>query len=506
MKQYKTLIDERQMAEQENYYAELNAFCDRFEREYGHRPTYHIHTFGCQQNENDSEKIAGVLEQGGFTAVDDYESADLVVLNTCSIRENADGKLYGHLGILKTLKEQHRERLTLTCGCMMTQPQHVEKIRKSYGFVDLIFGPQDIYRLPELLAKALSESKITVDVSMENTLAEGIPISRARKFRALVSIMHGCNKFCTYCIVPYTRGRERSRLGKDILSELRQLVDEGYTEVMLLGQNVNAWGKDLKRENAKGGHHTMTEFSELLEAAAQIDGLKRIRFMSPYPSEFTDDVIDVIARYENIEPHLHMPLQSGSDRILRKMNRRYTKQQFIDLVEKVRKARPGITITTDIIVGFPGETEEDFRETLDVMDKIRFDSAFTFIYSPRPGTPAAEYDDQIPIDIVNDRFQRLLAMQNEHNLESNAKLEGETRELLLEGVSGGDSNVLTGRTADFRLVNVSVNDAIREQLPEDAFTADRSALNGDYFEGRYITANITKAKPFSLEGEMTAFV
>ncbi len=456
--------------------------------------SYFIMTFGCQQNENDSERMSGLLKDMGYFEVSGYEDADLIFLNTCSVRENADDRLFGHLGILKNLKRDKPSLLVGICGCMMTQDIHVEKIKKSYPFVDMIFGPQDIYRLPEILWHRLTDSRRVYEVGSEDTLAEDIPIQRARKYRALVSIMFGCNNFCTYCIVPYTRGRERSRDFDQVMLELKQLVEEGYKEVMFLGQNVNSYGQDLRKE--RPDH---PDFADLMEAAAQIPGLRRIRFMTSHPKDISDKLIDIIGRYENIEPHLHLPLQSGSNSILRRMNRHYTREQYLEIVSKARAARPGITFTTDLIVGFPGETDQDFEDTLDLMRQVRYSSAFTFIYSKRTGTPAANYDEQVDSAVIKERFKRLLELQNEHSLASNMEIEGKTVEILLEGRSEGDPAILSGRTADSRLVNLRVHDLT--MIPADLLGSD-GQLDGSLLEGYMALVRITKAKTFSLEGEL----
>ncbi len=486
---------------QQPYLQSLKAYVEQRTIEIGHVPTYFIQTFGCQQNENDSEIISGIMEQCGFLRVEDYEDADISIINTCSIRENADTRLFGHLGILKTLKKENKERITLLCGCMMTQDQHVEKVKKSFSFVDLIFGPHDIYRLPQLLWDSLCNDQKVIAVSKENHMVEqeSLPISRSRKFRALVSIMYGCDNFCTFCIVPFTRGRESSRSFKSIMDEIHTLVDEGYTEIMLLGQNVNAWGKDFR-----GVVDGPKNFGELLVEVAKIQKLKRIRYMSPNPRDINQELIDILGKYKNIEPHMHLPLQSGSNDILKKMRRRHTRERYLEIVEQLRLARPEISLTTDIIVGFPGETEQDFEDTLDIMRKVKFDSAFTFIYSPREGTPAAKFDDQIDPDVISKRFKRLVDLQNEHSLESNQKVVGETVEILLEGISHGDTNVLTGRTADFKLVNIIIPDNIKNSLPDEAF--DSNGLNGNFFEGKYCQVKLINAKTFSVEGEMLELV
>ncbi|MGB4610563.1 MAG: tRNA (N6-isopentenyl adenosine(37)-C2)-methylthiotransferase MiaB [Saccharofermentanales bacterium] len=487
---------------QQSYLARLQAYNEQLTEDKGQQPTYFIQTFGCQQNENDSEIIAGIMDASGFTPVDSYEVADISIINTCSIRENADTRLFGHLGILKALQQQNPQRFTMLCGCMMTQDQHLAKIKKSFSFVNLIFGPHDIFRLPQLLWNSLANKKQIIAVSKENLMVEQeqLPITRSRKFRALVSIMYGCNNFCTFCIVPYTRGRELSRSFTAIYQEVSNLAKDGYTEIMLLGQNVNAWGKDFR-----GIVEGPENFAELLEAVAQIDGLKRIRYMSPNPRDIDQQLIDIIGKYPNIEPHMHLPLQSGSDRILKLMRRRHDRARYLEIVQQLRKARPDISLTTDIIVGFPGETEQDFADTLDLMRQVKFDNAFTFIYSAREGTPAAKYEYDLDPHVINQRFERLVQLQNAHSLEANQKVIGQTAEVLLEGISHGDPNILTGRTADFKLINLAIPDQIRETLPADAII-DQNTLNGDYFEGKYCLTELVKAKTFSIEGVMKQLI
>jgi tRNA-2-methylthio-N6-dimethylallyladenosine synthase len=454
---------------------------------------YHVITFGCQQNENDSERMAGLLDEMGYQLAEEPREADLILLNTCSVRENADDRLFGHLGMVKTLRRDKPDLIVGLCGCMMMQDDHVQKVRRSYPFVDILFGPQDIYRLPEFLFHRLTDARRVYEVGEEDTLAEGLPVHRARKFRALVSIMYGCNNFCTYCIVPYTRGRERSRKLENILQEIRQLAADGYKEILLLGQNVNSYGQDLALQDPD-----QANFAQLLAACAEIPGICRIRFMTSHPKDISDELLAVIGHYEVIEPHLHLPLQSGSNAILKAMNRHYTREQYLAIVNKARALRPGLTISTDLIVGFPGETEADFADTLSLMEAVRFDAAFTFHYSKRTGTPAATMAEQVPDDVVKERFARLLALQNSHSLASNQALEGTGQTILIEGRSEGDPNVLTGRTADNRLINCRITDLAG--LPPEAVDAD-GQLDGDALEGRLARVRITRAKTFSLEAE-----
>lgn len=453
---------------------------------------YHIITFGCQQNENDSERIAGLLDQMGGRWTDQPRQADMILLNTCSVRENADDRFFGHLGLVKNIRRDRPGLLVGLAGCLMTQEEPVAKIRQSYPFVDLVFGPQDIYRLPELLFHRLTDTRRVYEIGEDDTLVEGLPVHRARKHRALVSIMYGCNNFCTYCIVPYTRGRERSRQPDDILAEITQLVQDGYKEILLLGQNVNSYGSDLRRIDS-----SQPDFADLLESIAKIPGLYRIRFMTSHPKDISDQLLAVIGRHHNIEPHLHLPLQSGSDRILKRMNRHYTQSQFIEIARKARALRPGLTISTDLIVGFPGETEEDFAETLAAMEAIRFDSAFTFQYSRRTGTPAASYPEQVDDQTVKERFGRLLALQNALALTSNKTTENQLQEILVEGRSEQDAAVFSGRTGHNRLVNFRIPESA--DLPAGWRLPDGS-IDGNQIEGVIAEVRITKAKTFSLEG------
>lgn len=484
--------------ERQKRFLEQISFCQTGRRDSTGLPSrYLIRTYGCQLNENDSEKIAGQLDSMGFVSTDKLEDADLVILNTCSVRENADDRLFGNLGQLKTLKKDNPELLIAICGCMMKQPEHVERVRRSFPYVSLVFGPQDIHRLPEMLHASLLEKQKVFEVGSEDTMAEGLSVHRARKFRALVSIMYGCNNFCTYCIVPFTRGRERSRQPQDILNEIRLLKADGYKEVLLLGQNVNSYGRDLTTESEQS-----PDFSSLITAVSET-GIQRIRFMTSHPKDISDQLLETIGRFDNIEPHLHLPLQSGSNRILKLMNRHYTREQFIEIARKARLLRPGLTISTDIIVGFPGETEADFADTLSLMETIRFDSAFTFQYSRRSGTPAASLPDQIPADILRERFSRLLDLQNSHSLASNEAMTGQLKEVLIEGRSETADSIFTGRTACNKLINFRIPDP--KNLPGQFLRSDGQP-DGDTMEGHLAMVRLTRAKTFSIEGEMEMFL
>ena len=403
-----------------------------------------ITTFGCQMNARDSEKLAGILEQIGYTMADS-ENADFVIYNTCTVRENANMRVYGRLGVLNNLKKKNPHMLIALCGCMMQEPEVVEKLKTSYRFVDLIFGTHNIYKFAELLAARLCSDSMIIDIWKDtDKIVEDLPIERKYPFKSGVNIMFGCNNFCSYCIVPYVRGRERSRDPKDIIREIENLVKDGVVEVMLLGQNVNSYGKNLE--------NPMT-FAQLLQEIEKIEGLERIRFMTSHPKDLSDELIEVMAHSKKICNHMHLPLQSGSSRILKIMNRHYTKEDYLELVEKLRKAVPNISLTTDIIVGFPGETEEDFEETIDVVRKVRFDSAFTFIYSKRTGTPAAKMENQIPEEVIKPRFDRLLKEVQDISREMAARMTGQTLPVLVEEQNDHDETLLTGRLTNNLLVH-----------------------------------------------------
>lgn len=403
-----------------------------------------IQTFGCQMNARDSEKLMGILEQIGFQD-SDSEEADFVLYNTCTVRENANQRVYGRLGFLNSLKKKNPNMLIALCGCMMQEEKVVSKIKQSYRFVDLIFGTHNIFKLAELLYSRICEKKMVIDI-WEGTdqIVEDLPSERKFRFKSGVNIMFGCNNFCSYCIVPYVRGRERSRNAEDIIAEIKKLVADGVVEIMLLGQNVNSYGKSLDQP---------VSFAELLQMVEQIEGLKRIRFMTSHPKDLSDELIEVMKNSSKICHHLHLPLQSGSSRILKRMNRSYTKEQYLELAGKIRKAMPEISLTTDIIVGFPGETEEDFEETMDVVRKVRFDSAFTFIYSKRTGTPAAEMEDQVPEDVVKPRFDRLLKEVQQISAKLCGRDVDTIQEVLVEDVDEHNPEILKGRLSNNTIVH-----------------------------------------------------
>ena len=409
--------------------------------------TAHIETFGCQMNFKDSEKLQGILEEMGYTLID-TEEADFVIYNTCTVRENANLRVYGRLGYLHSLKKKNPQMMIALCGCMMQEPQVVEKLKTSYSFVDLIFGTHNIYKLPELVPHALEirgEKRMIIDIWKDtDQIVEDLPSERKYFFKSGVNIMFGCNNFCSYCIVPYVRGRERSREPEAILKEIRNLAADGVVEVMLLGQNVNSYGKTLKNP---------ITFAQLLKEVEKIDGIERIRFMTSHPKDLSDELIQVMAKSRKICHHLHLPLQSGSSRVLKEMNRRYDKEKYLSLVEKIREKIDDISLTTDIIVGFPGETEEDFQETLDVVRKAQYDTAFTFIYSKRSGTPAAAMEDQVPQEVVKDRFDRLLALVQEIGRERSSRFLNTVQEVLVEEKQSSQKGYVTGRMMQNLLVH-----------------------------------------------------
>ena len=442
------------------------------ENEYGRKLTACVVTFGCQMNFKDSEKLMGILSQIGYEETED-EHADLVLYNTCTVRENANLKIYGRLGYLSKIKEKNPDMIIGLCGCMMQEEHVVEKLNKSYKFVDLIFGTHNVFLLAELLYERLISGHKVEDIWEGTTeVVEDLPAVRKYSFKSGVNIMYGCNNFCSYCIVPYVRGRERSRNPEDIVEEVKELVANGVVEVMLLGQNVNSYGKTLENP---------ISFAKLLEKVEEVEGLKRIRFMTSHPKDLSDELIKVMAKSKKICKQMHLPLQSGSSRLLKIMNRHYDKEQYLLLIKKLRKAIPDIGITTDIIVGFPGETEDDFLETIDVVKKARYDSAFTFIYSKRSGTPAAKMPDQVPEDVVKDRFNRLLNVVNEISKEKTLKLQGTVQEVLVEEENKKIEGFVSGRLSNNSVVH---------------FKGDVSLI------GKLVNVNLKEAKGFDYMGEM----
>ncbi len=426
------------------YIAKCREVIKKRSEEYQRPLTYCITTIGWQMNSRDSEKIAGILKQIGYVEVDS-EDADFVIYNTCTVRENANNRVYGRLGYVGKLKQKHPGMIIALCGCMMQEASAVEKIQTSYRFVDIIFGTHNIFKLAELLQIRLDSKRMVIDLWKDTDLiVENLPNDRKYQFKAGVNIMFGCNNFCSYCIVPYVRGRERSRNPEDILEEIRGLAKDGVVEIMLLGQNVNSYGKNLEKP---------ITFAQLLQMIEAIDGIERVRFMTSHPKDLSDELIEVMKHSRKICKHLHLPIQSGSSRLLKIMNRRYTKESYLELVDKIKAAVPDLSLTTDIIVGFPGETEEDFEETMEVVRTVGYDSAFTFLYSKRTGTPAATMEDQVEDAVANQRFDRLLKEVQKSSAKSAGKDENTVQKVLVEEVNDQDPQLLTGRLSNNLLVH-----------------------------------------------------
>ena len=440
-----TLAPEMEPNRQLYFMAKSREYVKRKSEELGRNLTVHITTFGCQMNAKDSEKLLGILEKIGYEETDDEKAADFLIMNTCTVRENANQKVYGHLGMYQSRKKKAPHRMIAICGCMMQESDEVAKIRSSYRFVDIVFGTHNIFKLAELLYQAFTKKEQVIDV-WEGTdqIVEDLPAIRKYSFKCGVNIMYGCNNFCSYCIVPYVRGRERSREPKDIIREIEKLVADGVCEIMLLGQNVNSYGKTLDNP---------ITFAELLREVNKIEGLKRIRFMTSHPKDLSDDLIMAIKECDKVCKHMHLPLQSGSSRVLKEMNRHYDKEKYLDEVKRLREQIPDIAITTDIIVGFPGETEEDFLETMDVVKQVRYDSAFTFIYSKRTGTRAATMENQVPDDVVKDRFDRLLKEVQTISSEKAKCYEGKVVPVLAEEMDDQKDGYVTGRMDNNSIVH-----------------------------------------------------
>lgn len=432
-----------------------------------------ISTFGCQMNEEDSEKLSGMLKRIGYERTENKEEASIIIFNTCCVRENAENKVYGNIGALKKRKKENPDLIIAICGCMMQQKGKADEVLEKYPFVDIIFGTHNSYKFPEYLNRVKTDGvQIKEIMDKETEIVEGLPIDRKSDAKAFVTIMYGCNNFCTYCIVPYVRGRERSRKPEDIENEIRNLVANGYKEVTLLGQNVNSYGRGLEEE---------ITFAKLLRRINEIDGLERIRFMTSHPKDLTLDVVYAIRDCDKICEQIHLPVQSGSNRILKEMNRHYTREQYIELAKTIRREIPDVTFSTDIIVGFPGETEEDFNETLELVKEVQYDAAFTFIYSRRNHTPADKMENQISEEIKHDRFNRLVEIVNAGIAKGNKEAEGKVYEILVEGSSKNDDSKLTGRTRNGRLVNFE---------------------GGQELIGELVDVKIVKANSFSLVGEL----
>jgi len=433
----------------------------------------YIETYGCQQNVSDSEIIMGMLNDMGYEKTDIKEDADFIIFNTCAVRENAELKVYGNLGALKHLKLKKPNLILAVCGCMMQQKDVSQRIKSKYKHVDLVFGTHSLYSFPELLLRVLKSQQRVIDVlDTDGHIAEGFPVKRQDGPTAWVSVMYGCNNFCSYCIVPFVRGRERSRDKEAILNDVKMLAKEGYKEITLLGQNVNSYGKDLD---------TNYDFADLLEDVCKIDGIQRVRFMTSHPKDISDKLINTMASNKKVCKQLHLPFQAGSNRILKLMNRRYTKEEYLEKIEKIKSAMPDITLTTDIIVGFPTETKEDFSHTLDMLSKVRYDTIFSFIYSKRNGTPAAVMDDPIPMEEKKENFNRMLELQDKISYEKNKLLEGKIMSVLVEGKSKTDETYLSGRTEGGKIVN---------------FKGEEKLI------GEFADIKIIEAKTWSLMGEI----
>jgi len=443
---------------------------DDFIKDYGKGKSYFIRTYGCQGNLRDSEVIAGILEKLGYVETSSVEEADFVLLNTCCVRENAEKKVFGEIGSLKSLKAKKPDMIISVCGCMVQQEHIVQNLLSNYQQVDLIFGTHNIHQLPSMIKEVVTSNQRVLNVlSNQGDIQEDLPSCRASTYKAWVNIMYGCNKFCTYCIVPYTRGKERSRKSEDVLKEVRQLKEMGYKEVTLLGQNVNAYGKDIDD----------LSFAKLMEQVALI-GIERIRFTTSHPWDFSDELIDVIAKYPNIMKHIQLPVQSGDDGILKLMGRRYSREQYLELVKKIKERIPGVSLTTDIIVGFPNESEEAFNNTLSLCEEVQYDSAFTFIYSPRVGTPAAKMKDNVLMETKKQRFNKLTATIAKYELLKYKTYEGKTVKVLVDGPSKKNDEIMSGYTEDNKLVN---------------FKGNKNAV------GTIVNVKIINAKTYTLEGE-----
>lgn len=440
------------------------------------KPKYMIQTFGCQMNEHDSEKISSMLEEMGYDRGMMVDECDLIIYNTCAVRENAELKVYGNLGHLRLAKRKNPDLKIAVCGCMMQQPHVVKELKSKYNHVDLVFGTHNLYKFPELLTNSMDASKMLVDVwDVDGEVVEGLRSSRKFELKAFVNIMYGCNNFCTYCIVPYTRGRERSRTPEDIMNEIKELVANGTKEITLLGQNVDSYGKTLENP---------ITFAQLLRMVNDIEGIERVRFMTSHPKDISDEVIYAMRDCDKVCEFLHLPVQCGSTNLLKKMNRHYSKEYYLEIIEKAKSEVPGIAFSTDLMIGFPGETEEDLLDTIDVVEKVRYDSAFTFIYSKRKGTPAAEMENQIEDSVKHERFNRVLNKVNEICAEINESYKGKIVEVLVEGPSKTDENVLTGRTRQNKLIH---------------FTGGSKDL-----VGRLVMVKINDPKTFSLNGTLEA--
>lgn len=468
-------------ARQSYYMALLKKTFEERQNLIGRPLTYAVVTFGCQMNAHDSEKLEGILSLTGLTASDE-DTADIVIYNTCTVRENANQKLYGHLGQLKAKKKKNQEMIIGLCGCMMQQPDIVDYIRDKFKFVDIVFGTFNVFMLAELLCRRYSDGKQVIEVLKEpiKNFENNLPEKRKYPFKTGINIMYGCNNFCTYCIVPHVRGRERSRIPEDIIEEAERFAKDDVTEVMLLGQNVNSYGVNYMEDSEIIKNNPDYDFPDLLRDVCKVDGIRRVRFMTSHPKDLSDKLIEVIRDNPKVCRHIHLPIQAGSNRILKLMNRKYTKEDYLLLVDKIKKELPDVSLTTDIMVGFPGETEEDFLETVDVVDKVGYDQVFTFIYSRRSGTPAAEWE-QVPEDVVKERFNRLLKKVSERAAERVGRFKNTINEVLVEDVDSHDENMVTGRMSNNTIVH---------------FKGCKDLI------GKYVNVKLTEEKGFYYIGEM----
>ena len=470
-------VTDAESLKQLEFIEKAKTYVEEMKKELGRSPRACVVTFGCQMNARDSEKLLAILKLVGYEE-SDSEDSEFVIYNTCTVRDNADQRVYGRLGQCSNFKKKNPHMKIALCGCMMQEQSAVEKIKKSYRFVDLIFGTHNIYKFAELLCTCLESDRMIIDIWKEtDKIVEDLPVFRKYPFKSGVNIMFGCNNFCTYCIVPYVRGRERSRSPKDIIRECEKLAADGVKEVMLLGQNVNSYGLDFE-----DGNPDKISFAQLIEEVCKVEGLERVRFMTPHPKDFSDELIQTIKNNPKIARHIHLPLQSGNTEILRRMNRKYTKDSYLALVDKIRTELPEVAITTDIIVGFPGETREDVDDTIDVVNKAHFDNAFTFIYSKRTGTPAAGFPDQVPEELVKENFDRLLAVVQENAKKQTEKLQGRIEEVLVEGVNEHDASLLTGRMSNNTLVHFPGN----EELIGSLVKVSLDECHGFYYMGKMV--------------------
>lgn len=464
----KIVVLEKDMEIQKNYIKQIKEYIGKSKK----IPTACVQTFGCAQNENDSEKLKGMLLSMGYELGNEPEKSDLILYNTCAVRAGAEDRVFGNLGALKHLKRKKEDLLIGICGCMIQEEQVVERLKSKYKHVDMVFGTHTLHKFPQILYETLEQQHRVIAVEdSDGYLVEGIPQKREDPYKAGVSIMYGCNNFCSYCIVPYVRGRERSRDKEDILRECAQLAQDGYREITLLGQNVNSYGNDLD---------SGIDFADLLGEINRIEGIKRIKFMTSHPKDISDKLIETMAECENVCEYLHLPFQAGNNRVLQRMNRKYTKEHYLSIIDKVKKAMPNITLTSDVIVGFPGETNEEFLDTLDVIRQVEFDSLYTFIFSPREGTPAAKMEDVLSREEKQKNFQTLVDLQNQISKKKNDAYVGKTVAILVDGISKNNPEMMAGRTEGNKIVNF------------EAKTAK---------PGQIVPVKITKAQTWALIGE-----